>query len=424
MIQNKDVENAGPSNSVLDEKAKNDLRKSHFILGNNRPNFETTFRAEYYDKSQMLPEDNTNSKNIEKMLRAHNYEFGDDKPNYISEAASRYTNPRYNPRDNIENRISNQLLQKSNYQFGNNNEPWNTTQNRSYTPKYADNDKKDINLAKTNFILGDDKPDFKSINSQTYKSHPYQYVPVDKNLVNDLRSHHYVLGNNDNPLQTQNQIDFKDPNLFGNNFRPTLDNNSLRKTNFKMGDALPSEIYNPTYKTVHTPKKVKPAEKNVLRNSAINLVGNNPMSYLTDYRDNYVPKKGDLGNKNDLKDLMNHIRNSHFNLGDSKNDFTTTSGNAYKFDPDAARKANNSLGKDLIKDLQSTHYKLGYDNDIGLTTQKKDYIPYGLNDNKIEKMKLGNSFNLGDSNKFDGISIYKSDYVEKEIPDNGNDCWC
>jgi hypothetical protein len=36
----------------------------------------------------------------------------------------------------------------------------------------------------------------------------------------------------------------------------------------------------------------------------------------------------------------------------------------------------------------------------------------------------GNNFNLGDGKKFDGISIYKSDYVEKEIPDNGNDCWC
>ena len=423
MIQNKDIENAGPCNTLLDEKAKNDLRKSHFNLGNNKPNFETTFRSEYYDKSNMLPKDNINSKNIEQMLRAHNYEFGDDKPNYLSEAASRYTNPGVIPNRN-ENKINNQLLQKSNYQFGNNDEPWNTTQKRSYTPKYAENDKNEMNVGKSNFIFGDDKPDFKSINSQTYKSHPYQFVPVDQKLIKDLRSHHYTLGHNDNPLMTQHQVDYKDPTLFGNNFSPTLDNNILRKTNFQMGDALPSEIYNTTYNTVHTPKKAERPEKNVLRNSAINLVGNNPMSYLTDYRDNYVPKKGDLANKNDLNNLMNSIRNSHFNFGDSKNDFSTTSGNAYKFDPDAAKKANTSLGKDLLNDLRGTHYKLGYDNDIGLTTQKKDYIPYGLNDNKLEKMKLQDGFNLGDNNKFDGISIYKSDYVEKEIPDNGNDCWC
>ena len=424
MIQNKDIENCGPCNSSLDENAKNDLRKSHFNLGNNKPDFETTFRSEYYDKSQMLPKDNVNSQNIEKMLRAHNYEFGDDKPNYLSEAASRYTKPNINPNDNIENRISNQLLQKSNYKFGTNNEPWNTTQKRSYTPKYAENDKTAPNLKKTNFILGDDKPDFKSINSQTYKSHPYQFVPVDKNLINDLRSHHYNLGNYNNPLTTQNQIDFKDPTLDGNNYRPTLDNNLLRKTNWQLGDALPSEIYHTTYNTVHTPKKAEPQKNNVLRNSAINLVGNNPMTYLTDYRDNYAPKQNDLNNKNDLNNLMNNIRKSHFNFGDMKNDFSTTSGNAYKFDPDAAKKANNRLNNDLLKDLQSTHYKLGYDNDIGLTTQKKDYIPYGLNENQFEKRPNGNNFNLGDSNKFDGISIYKSDYVEKEIPANGNDCWC
>ena len=422
MIQNKDIENCGPCNSDLDQNAKNDLRKSHFNLGNNRPNFETTFNSEYYDKSNMIPKDNINSKNIEKMLRAHSYEFGDDKPNYLSEAASRYTKPNINLNDNNENRISNQLLQKSNYKFGTDHEPWNTTQKSSYTPKYSENDKTSPDLVKTNFILGDYKPDFKSISSQTYKSHPYQFVPVDKNLINDLRSHHYNLGNYNNPLTTQNQIDFKDPTLFGNNFRPTLDNNLLRKSNWQMGDALPSEIYNTTYKTVHTPKKSEPPKKNILRNSAINLVGNNPMSYLTDYRDNYVPKQAD--NKNDLKNLMNHIRSSHFDFGDMKNDFSTTSGNAYKFDPEVAKKANNRLNNDLIKDLQSTHYKLGYDNDIGLTTQKKDYIPYELNENKLEKMLNGNNFNFGDSNKFDGISIYKSDYIEKEIPSDGNDCWC
>ena len=164
MIQNRDIENSGPCNSSLDENAKNDLRKSHFNLGNSKPDFETTFHSEYYDKSQMLPKDNINSKNIEKILRSHNYEFGDDKPNYLSEAASRYTKPNVNPNDHMENRISNQLLQKSNYQFGTNNEPWNTTQKRSYTPKYAENDKTNPDLVKTNFILGDDKPDFKSIN--------------------------------------------------------------------------------------------------------------------------------------------------------------------------------------------------------------------------------------------------------------------
>ena len=144
------------------------------------------------------------------MLLAHNYEFGDDKPNYLSESVNRYTKPNVNPNDNIENKISNQLLKKSNYKFGTNNEPWNTTQKRVYTPKYAENNKTNNDLVKINFILGDDKLDFKSINIKTYQNHPCQFVPVDKNLINDLRSHHYNLGNYNNPLTTQNLVDYKD----------------------------------------------------------------------------------------------------------------------------------------------------------------------------------------------------------------------
>ena len=99
MIQNKDIENAGKCNPSLDEEAKNDLRRNHFVFGNAKPNFETTFRTEFYDKSGLLPKDDVNSKNIEKMLRAHNYNFGDDKPNYLSETAARFTKPEINPND-------------------------------------------------------------------------------------------------------------------------------------------------------------------------------------------------------------------------------------------------------------------------------------------------------------------------------------
>ena len=37
-----------------------------------------------------------------------------------------------------------------------------------------------------------------------------------------------------------------------------------------------------------------------------------------------------------------------------------------------------------------------------------------------DNFSLGHKYN----NKFQGESIYQTDYVEKEITDNGNDCWC
>ena len=145
------------------------------------------------------------------------------------------------------------------------------------------------------------------------------------------------------------------------------------------------------------------------------------MTYLTDYRENYIKKHADPSK---LKENLNKI--SNFNFGEMKNDFSTTSRNAFKYDPNEAKKANSGLSKDLMKELKSTHYKLGYDNDIGLTTQKADYIPFGLYDNLKKGKVPDDNFTLGDKykNKFEGETIYQTDYVEKEIPDNGNDCWC
>ena len=40
----------------------------------------------------------------------------------------------------------------------------------------------------------------------------------------------------------------------------------------------------------------------------------------------------------------------------------------------------------------------------------------------MEKAPL--SFGDKYKNKFEGETIYQTDYVEKEITDNGNDCWC
>ena len=419
MIQNKDIENAGRFPPQLDEEAKNDLRRNHFVFGNHKPYFETTFRVEFYDKSNLLPKDDLNSKNIEKMLRAHNYEFGDDKPNYLSETASRFTKPIINPKE--ENKISTQLLQQSHYVFGNSTDPWNTTQKRSYTPKIADYDRFGKNLMKTNFKFGDDKPKLKSMNSETYIKHPYQYKPLDKTHMDYLRAHHYQFGKSDLPSQliTQNQVDYKDPGLLGRQKIPPLDNHLLRQTHWIIGDGIP-DMYNTTYNIVHTPKKAE-HEMPKERRGSLNIKGNVPMTYLTDYRENYIKKKADP-----LDKIDNINKKTNFDFGEAKGDFSTTSGNAFKYDPDLARKANSGLGKDLLNELKATHYRFGYNDDIGLTTQKSDYIPYGLYDDLKKRKSPDDNITLGDKykNKFEGETIYQTDYIEKEIPDNGNDCWC
>ena len=126
-----------------------------------------------------------------------------------------------------------------------------------------------------------------------------------------------------------------------------------------------------------------------------------------------------------MNNLMKQIRKSHFNFGESKPDYSTSSRAAFKFNPEEAKKAHNKLGNDLIKDLRATHYKLGYSNDVGISTQKKDFIPYGIiNEGRKDKMQEGNINNIAGSDPFKGITIYQSDYTKKDLQDNGNDCFC
>lgn len=94
MDQNKKME-GGRSYSVaqLDPNLKNDLRRSHFILGNFEPSYKTVFNSEFYNKSDMNSNDKSKAANIERTLRSHNYVLGSDKPDYKSETQAKYIAP-------------------------------------------------------------------------------------------------------------------------------------------------------------------------------------------------------------------------------------------------------------------------------------------------------------------------------------------
>ena len=437
MEQSDGIENHKQSSAALDQKAKNELRKSHFIFGNFEPNYNTTFRREFYNKSSSLPKNKVDFFNIERKLRTQNFQFGTDKPDYLSETAAKYIIPSSNFEENKQNKVSTAMLQQSHYVFGNHNVPWNTTNRREFTPKKADITRGTKDLTRTNFILGDDKPTIKSVNEDTFVRHPLQKNQIDKKLLNDLRSHHFEFGRDEVPNQhvTQNQITYKNPNIYNNKsqFKPLLDNQLLRQTHWSMGDKaqeLP-DMYDSTYNRAHTPKKV---EKKFVKNantfkSSFSINGNGPMVYQTDYRANYIPLSNHINPKEKkiVDDVIKTIKNSHFNLGEMKNDYNTVMDSSYKFDPKAAKLAKGELDKKLLNDLRATHYKLGQDNFRNQTTQRRDYVPYkvGINNNKKKGFQETN-FKLGElnNNKLEGQTIYMTDFVPKDLPPDENECWC
>lgn len=109
------------------------------------------------------------------------------------------------------------------------------------------------------------------------------------------------------------------------------------------------------------------------------------------------------------------------------NEYKTTTGTAFKFDYGKAYGAKGVLKEDLLNDLRSTHYKLGYDQTTSkTTTHQSTYIPINNTDKSLKaevSSELRKShFNLNNSNSNNmGKTIYMTDFTKKEI--QPQDCW-
>jgi hypothetical protein len=137
MDQNKNIDGTKTySVAKLDDALKNDLRKSHFIFGNDAPKYQTISQQEFNDKSGLKYNGRADAHEIERSLRSHNYILGTDKPNYKSETQDKYIAPNM---DNCRQaqKVSTHELQKSHYVFGTNPDVWNTTSQAAFYPKVS-----------------------------------------------------------------------------------------------------------------------------------------------------------------------------------------------------------------------------------------------------------------------------------------------
>lgn len=78
------------------------------------------------------------------------------------------------------------------------------------------------------------------------------------------------------------------------------------------------------------------------------------------------------------------------------------------------------LKDELIADLRSTHYKLGYDTSMNNQTSNQSvYIPHSINYNEKSNMSKEirkNNFNFNPTKSLqNNKTIYTTDYTKKEI---------
>lgn len=282
--QNKNVDPRGRPVIALNDDLKNDLRKSHFILGNFKPNMMPSSKQDYTNKISDVAERNLG--NISKALRKHSHVLGDNKIEYRSEMQSKFNNP--NARGKQQQIVSTAELQKSHYIFGSSDNKWATTCQSSYGPKeVVDSKLYSKNLTKTNFVLGDDRIPMKSVSHQTFIPHGNQgFAHQNKELSADLRQHHFKFGNDAPSMTTINKIDYIPRDYKEASYKATIDDATLKKSHFSLGDKSfnTKDHYESTYQKAMSNRGIVGLGRipNTTFKSSINISGKDTNNYLTE----------------------------------------------------------------------------------------------------------------------------------------------
>ncbi len=119
-----------------------------------------------------------------------------------------------------------------------------------------------------------------------------------------------------------------------------------------------------------------------------------------------------------MKQLIGDINSVHFKLGENLPEFKSTNAFVFTYDKDKANKSKTSLDQALIKDLRSTHYKLGYQDNKMSTSTNSTYVAFpGFRPYTNVRGLKKTSVNLVPSNVGHEVkeTIYMQDYVKKEI---------
>ena len=418
---------------------KTKLQKTNFILGNDKNEYTSKYSSEYFNKIPLL---NNNKNEIEiisnKLKKTHIAPSISTKINYESETQSKYTKPIIN--ENNKAKINSLELQESHLSLGSHNIPWVSTNRYFLTPKKNLDNKRynnNIKMRESNITFSQDKdrPIFKTENMDSYGEIPLNFEKntLDIDLKNNLRKEHFSFGNEDNPNNriSLNQINYRNPRLYNNynpvNLKNIIDINKYRKSNWTISNGDERNFFKSSYELSMTPKKPEIKEKkeiNTFKSSVI--IGNKEKEsgqYISEYKKNYLDGKLGINLKNynqdkKLLETINNIRKSHFNFGENKNEYLTTSHNAYKYNPILAKEGRGKLNDKLKNNLRNSHYELGMGNEIEkYSSNRRDYISYPnfKRNQKIETNKESSVFHRN-RNIFEGESIYMSDYTEKPIP--------
>ena len=115
--------------ACLDEGLKNDLRSSHFILGQEPINYQSEYKRDFSERNMTYASPSLNKNN----LRNHNYSLGNEPVNYITETQDKFISPKIDK--STMSVINKNNFLNANYKFGTDFNDWMTSVQEAYIPK-------------------------------------------------------------------------------------------------------------------------------------------------------------------------------------------------------------------------------------------------------------------------------------------------
>ncbi len=181
-----------------------------------------------------------------------------------------------------------------------------------------------------------------------------------KELVKDLRAHHFNFGNDTGDYKSENAANYVEKPILTNAANgPNPFKNRYRVTDGSKGQ--PSH-YTSVYKEEMVPKDLQPHA--VTKGQRKDYMGsvtigdpNSGFNGISEFTDKFVPKQIESKDKLMQQALKQELLSTKIHLGNEKNKYDTTYLSEHD-DKGYCKPAGQS--EEIKRDLRSTHYKLGY----------------------------------------------------------------
>ena len=363
---------------------------SNFSLGENERDFNTKYKSDYYDKSNLIGKNN-DGRDIENKMRKDQTVLGNDNPQLITEHAAEYT------KKEIERDLKSQIIiPKGNIDLiGNDKLDWDTTYRVTHTPKEGEIDNQKIKIKQSNLKLGDGKFEGVTQYNKDYINHP---ILNQHNIQQFKKGDQFNIGEGGIEGQSVTSQDYKNP--FNNpNYNP---NNPqiIRKSNLSFGDNIGE--YVSTYQRNMTPKKgINSYAVNIPKSELI--LGQSDIDFRTKYNIEYYDKSS-IPQSNDLKEIQLKMRKDQTVLGGEERQFITEHAAEYTM-----KEADRNLKPQIKREHEGL---IGYQDLDWNTTYRTTHTPKkGEEDQKLKINMQKSSVEIG-KGKFEGQTQYTDDYIK------------